>query len=193
MEKNGTLVWNNSGEMLVDSTITAARWERAMLVAVINASAYNQLATWAVEQANTAASYELFSVVEKEGGHAYVSDNTCSTMPWRAFRFLRDNLGCTVAALVPPRRNLVSFITAAKDPEKVDMGIPEEREQVVQWYKHIELNLADSFFNPLFGKLHHHPQAFLYAGGEYYRLFLAPPFTHISYTPDPTWLAVLGS
>ena len=189
VEHNGTLAWHNKGQMLVDSTISPERWERALLVAVINATAYNRLADWAVQQAQTVSSYELFTVIEKDGGQTYLSDNTCSTMPWQAFRFLRDSLGCTVAALVPPRRNLVSFITGQKQPEKVDMGDREEQEEVVRWFKHIEFNLANVFFNPAFGNLRSDPQAFIYASGEYWRLHLARPYTAISYSPDPVWLA----
>ena len=185
------MTWNNQGQMLVDTSISPTRWDRAMLITVINRTAWAHLADWAVQAATETSDYNLFRVVENATSastRVYQADNTCSSMPWRAFRFLRDELGCDMTPLVPPRRNFVNYVTGANPPVKVDMGVASQRNEVVDFFRRIDFNLVDMFLNPVFGKLRHNQSAFLYAGDEYWRLHLVQPYTQIAYAADPVRL-----
>jgi len=78
-------------------------------MSVINSTAFDTLAEWAVDQSLSTSSYQLFSVLSApSNGSTYIKDNTCSTMPWRAFALLQG-LGCQIAPLVPPQKNVLEF------------------------------------------------------------------------------------
>jgi hypothetical protein len=150
---------------------------------VINGSAFNLLADWVVEQASANSSYNLFSVLNQPSGKEYIADSTCSTMPWRAFGYLRG-LGCDIASLVAPRRNLISYFVGKEAPEKVDMTVAAQAKLVANFFRHTQRNLVNMFFDPAFGRFQRDPQAYVYAGGEYWKLHLRHPYTALTYTED---------